>query len=100
MRGSALLPLPRSGVASIYAVASGMMDEDITPQRPFSISGTRALIGKIKRLAAPFWGSGEGKMGAWVWTAITFTLALFSTLYAVVISFVQRFFWNALNAKV
>ena len=33
------------------------------------------------------------------WTISTITLALVTTIYSVSISFVQKFFWNALNAK-
>ena len=56
------------------------------------------LIADLKALAAPFW-QGERRSSAIMWSAGTLLLSLFSTAYAVAISFVNKFFWNALSAK-
>jgi ABC-type uncharacterized transport system fused permease/ATPase subunit len=58
----------------------------------------KALFSKVSRLGAPFWG-GPNKGRAMLWTVCTVLLALVTTIYSVSISFVQKFFWNALNAK-
>jgi len=49
-------------------------------------------------LAGYFW-RGPAKWRAWTWTAITFLFALASSGYAVLLSFLQRMFWNVLQAK-
>jgi putative ATP-binding cassette transporter len=52
----------------------------------------------LRSLAAPFW-QGENRNSAILWATGTLLLSLFSTAYAVTISFVNKFFWNALSAK-
>jgi len=85
--GSRLLSLSTSGeTGAAVAVKAG------------PLSTVAALFGKVWRLGAPFW-SGPNKGQALVWTVCTVLLALVTTIYAVSISFVQKFFWNALNAK-
>lgn len=58
-----------------------------------------ALLGRLRELATPFWTEPESRRAAWLWTLGTLALALLCTLYAVLLSFIQRFFWNALNTK-
>lgn len=102
---SSLLPLgnlKRPGVKlTMPMTASVTATENVEGPvgvKGFSLVEAKALFGKIALLCEPFW-EGENSAGAWMWSVATFSLALFSTLYAVVQSFVQRFFWNALNAK-
>lgn len=106
-RRSLLLPLSDSG--RMGGIARKAMSTSATPhgeeeimegRKAISWAEGKVLLGKIAVLAKPFWaGGGDATVNAWTWTIATFSLALFSTLYAVVQSFVQRFFWNALNAK-
>ncbi|BAM81696.1 ATP-binding cassette, sub-family D [Cyanidioschyzon merolae strain 10D] len=58
-----------------------------------------ALLKRLKELAVPFWTEPSSRNAAWRWTLGTLALAFVCTLYAVSLSFIQRFFWNALNAK-
>jgi putative ATP-binding cassette transporter len=58
-----------------------------------------ALLGRLRELAIPFWTDSSSRRSAWLWTTGTLALALLCTLYTVSLSFIQRFFWNALNAK-
>ncbi|GJQ09409.1 hypothetical protein GpartN1_g1200.t1 [Galdieria partita] len=53
---------------------------------------------KLFCLLTLFW-SGKEKRKAWIWTFVTTSLALATTLYAVLLSFIQRFFWSALSVK-
>eukprot|EP00871_Galdieria_phlegrea_P005845 jgi/Galph1/748/GphlegSOOS_G5473.1 len=53
---------------------------------------------RLFRLVKPFWTE-EEKTKAWLWSLVTITLALATTLYAALLSFIQRFFWSALSAK-
>lgn len=57
-----------------------------------------ALVRQVWRLARPFWGGSERRV-AWVWSAITVFLAFATTAYAVLLSFTQRMFWNALSSR-
>ncbi|KAI0561206.1 ABC transporter type 1 [Gracilaria domingensis] len=58
----------------------------------------REIFVGVRELAEPLYG-GERKVTAWLWTAATVILALAATLYAVMLSMIQRFFWNSLNAR-
>lgn len=49
-------------------------------------------------LSKPLWG-GRRRRTAWLWTAATLMLAFGATLYAVVLSMIQKFFWNVLSSK-
>jgi ABC-type uncharacterized transport system fused permease/ATPase subunit len=80
-----------SGSVSRKALAGDLDEfpgEEEGSNQAISLSSTKKLWEQLSRLAQPFWG-GDGKVSAWLWTAATFSLALFSTLYAVSISFVQ-----------
>ncbi|CAN8069841.1 unnamed protein product [Agarophyton chilense] len=58
----------------------------------------REILVGVRELARPLYG-GKLKVTAWLWTAATVLLALAATLYAVMLSMIQRFFWNSLNAR-
>jgi ABC-type uncharacterized transport system fused permease/ATPase subunit len=91
-RAARLLSVSASSVAADEGAAAAATTQ------PKGFGNVSALFGKIARLGAPFWsGPNQGK--ALVWTVVTVLLALVTTIYSVSISFVQKFFWNALNAK-
>jgi len=62
------------------------------------LTDPRSFFRKLFYLVALFW-SGKEKRKAWIWTFVTTSLALATTLYAVLLSFIQRFFWSALSVK-
>jgi hypothetical protein len=90
---SRLLPLPcrQSQIARkaiIGEIDEFPADDEDGSSQAISLTSIAKLWEQLSRLAEPFWG-GSGRVSAWLWTAATFSLALFSTLYAVSISFVQ-----------
>lgn len=95
-RASNLPALRASGRPSeVGSAASG--SSQLTAKRG-PLSTAAVLVGKVWQLGTPFWG-GPNKAQALTWTVCTVLLALVTTIYSVSISFVQKFFWNALNAK-
>ncbi len=84
--------------ASAAAADTSKLDAPTTKAGTGPLSKVSDLFGKVWRLGAPFW-YGPNKRKALVWTLVTVLLALVTTIYTVSISFVQKFFWNALNAK-
>jgi hypothetical protein len=89
---SRILPLPYRSSQIARQAIGGDIDEfpgdEEGSSQSISIASVSKLWEQLSRLAEPFWG-GSGSVSAWLWTAATFSLALFSTLYAVSISFVQ-----------
>lgn len=68
------------------------------PTQEKSLGALREILQGVYELSLPLW-NGKRKAVAWAWTAATLVLALLATLYAVMLSMIQRFFWNALNAR-
>lgn len=61
-------------------------------------SPLREILGGVWQLSRPLWG-GQRRGLAWLWTVATVMLAFAATLYAVVLSMIQKFFWNTLSSK-
>jgi len=88
----------RANGAAAEAVAAAGSGSGSGAATTGPLATAAALVGKVARLGTPFWG-GPNKAKALTWTVCTVLLALVTTIYSVSISFVQKFFWNALNAK-
>jgi vitamin B12/bleomycin/antimicrobial peptide transport system ATP-binding/permease protein len=98
-RASKLPPVRASGASEGAAASGGGGAGGAQAAAKTGPLATAAvLVGKVWRLGTPFWG-GPNKAKALTWTVCTVLLALVTTIYSVSISFVQKFFWNALNAK-
>lgn len=65
---------------------------------PSSLSVLKEILQGVRQLAVPLW-NGDKKWMASLWTTATIALALLATLYAVLLSMIQKFFWNCLSAK-
>ena len=92
---------PRRGARpklSASAAADAATVPAPVPAAAGPLATASTLLGKVSRLGAPFW-AGPNAGRAVLWTVCTVLLALVTTIYSVSISFVQKFFWNALNAK-
>lgn len=92
---------PRASAAAgngTVEVSAPPADGDASPPAGTTPVRLLALVRQIWRLALPFWGGSERRM-AWVWSAITVFLAFATTAYAVLLSFTQRMFWNALSSR-
>lgn len=63
-------------------------------------SGTsiRDIVQGVLQLSAPLW-NGKRKRIAYMWTVAMVVLSLAATSYAVLLSMIQRFFWNCLGSK-
>lgn len=73
-------------------------DGDASPPTGTTPVRLLALVRLVWRLARPFWGGSKRRV-AWVWSLITVFLAFATTAYAVLLSFTQRMFWNALSSR-
>lgn len=99
--------LPRSVIKASVAESSSTANQNGAPKpdtsetsqiSPSVITTLREIILAVRQLAIPLWG-GDRKTTAWLWTIATVVLAFFATLYTVMLSMVQKFFWNTLSAK-
>lgn len=93
--------VPRASVAAgngTVGVPPPPAEGDTPPPAGTSPVRLLALVRQVWRLARPFWGGSQRRV-AWVWSAITVFLAFATTAYAVLLSFTQRMFWNALSSR-
>ncbi|KAK4535671.1 hypothetical protein CDCA_CDCA05G1696 [Cyanidium caldarium] len=100
-RRAQLHPQPscRQLQASTAANTDGMLQQRTPNVWQQRVARAAALMRRLAALSVPFWTEPDVRRSAWLWTLGTLLLAFATTLYAVSLSFVQRFFWNALNAK-
>lgn len=90
------VPIP---IASAGA-ASSTKDNGI-PKSDDAQHASRALreiLEGVWQLSRPLFG-GRRRAFAWMWTVATVILAFAATLYAVLLSMIQKFFWNVLSSK-
>lgn len=74
------------------------VDPSPVEDQPPSATPLRDVVRGIKQLSKPLW-NGDRRLFAYLWTAATLLLSFAATSYAVLLSMIQRFFWNCLGAK-
>lgn len=58
----------------------------------------RDIIRGVRQLSQPLW-NGDRKVVAYLWTGAVIFFSLAATSYALLLSMIQRFFWNCIGAK-
>lgn len=88
------MPVASAGAVS-STIENGVPKSDgaQNASRPF-----REMLGGVWQLSRPLFG-GRRRVFAWMWTVATVFLAFAATLYAVLLSMIQKFFWNVLSSK-
>lgn len=69
-----------------------------TEVQTLSKSPFRDIVRGVKQLSQPLW-NGDRKVVAYLWTGAVILLSFGATSYALLLSTIQRFFWNCLGAK-
>lgn len=88
-----------NSATSSTAPSSSSFSSSLPERLKSRLSRAFAVVQRLVELSRPFWTERGSRRGAWLWTCFTLLLAFATTLYAVSLSFIQKFFWNALNAK-
>lgn len=90
------VPMMSATLPSGTSKSGDLLDKTSPSNSP--LGALKDILTGMVELAQPLWG-GDRKLIAWLWTLASLLFAFTSTLYAAMLSVIQRTFWNVLNAK-